>query len=80
MPAPPGPERPRSVGGEEGDLLGAAAHGLAVILVVVLGLGQFGILFPTMMLLGLWLVISAFWPIRVETADRAPAGMAAEAG
>ncbi len=60
-------------------LLGAAAHGLAPILVVVLGLGQFAILFPMVMLFALYLVLVAFWPIRVAARGRA-AAIEAEAG
>ena len=45
-------------------IAGAVAHGAAPILVVALGLGQFWILFPLVMLLALWFAVAALWPVR----------------
>lgn len=45
-------------------ILGAAAHGLAALPVVVLGIEQAVLLFPMVMLLALWLVLAALWPRR----------------
>ena len=49
---------------------GAVAHGLAPILVVVLGLSEFRFLFPMLLLLALWLVAAAVWPARGAASDR----------
>ena len=45
-------------------VLGALSHGLAAILVAGLGLDQFRILFPGVVLLALWLVLASLWPRR----------------
>lgn len=52
-------------------ILGLTAHGLSAPLVVGLGIGQAGILFPMLMGLALWLVLAAVWPARARV--RAPA-------
>jgi hypothetical protein len=44
-------------------IAGAAAHGLAAPLVVTFGVEQARILFPMVMLLALWLVVAALWPL-----------------
>lgn len=49
-------------------VLGAAAHGTATILVVLLGLDEFRFLFPAITLFALWLVLAALWPIRATAA------------
>ena len=58
-------------------VLGAAAHGASAPLVVGLKIPQAGILFPMLMLLALWLVLAALWPIRKPAAapgERLPVG------
>lgn len=50
-------------------ILGAAAHGAAAPLVIVFDL-PVGILFPMLMLLGLWLVLAAAWPLRAAAPSR----------
>ncbi len=47
-------------------VLGALSHGLAAILVAGLGLLQFRVLFPGVVLLALWLVLAALWPRRMR--------------
>ena len=49
----------------------------AAPLVVALGLRQFGILFPMVMLLALWLVLAALWPPRRAAAGAGIAEAAA---
>ena len=44
-------------------IVGAAAHGLAALLVVVLGIERAVFLFPMIVLLALWLVLVAVWPL-----------------
>lgn len=45
-------------------ILGALAHGAAGPLVVAFGIGQAAALFPMVILLAIWLVLAALWPIR----------------
>jgi hypothetical protein len=52
-------------------VLGALCHGLAAILVAGLGLDQFRILFPGVVLLALWLVLAALWPRRARVTEAA---------
>lgn len=46
-------------------VLGLAAHGLAALLVVALQIEGAAILFPGIVLFALWMLIAAFWPVRV---------------
>lgn len=45
-------------------IMGAALHGVAAIVVVVLGKTQFGFLFAGIALFGLWAVLASLWPAR----------------
>jgi hypothetical protein len=45
-------------------ILGAAAHGMAGLFGAGFRLRQFAVLFPGVVLLALWLVLAALWPIR----------------
>lgn len=45
-------------------VLGATAHGLAAPLVVLFGIEQARVLFPMVVLLALWFVLAAVWPLR----------------
>lgn len=47
-------------------VIGALAHGAAPVLVVTFGIMQARILFPMVMLLALWLLLAALWPLRGE--------------
>lgn len=58
-------------------VLGAAAHGAAPPLVVGLRIAEARILFPMLLLLALWLVLAALWPLRKPAAapgERLPVG------
>jgi hypothetical protein len=48
-------------------VIGATAHGLAAPLVVLSGDRRFGILFPGIALLALWMVLAAVWPVRATS-------------
>lgn len=51
-------------------VIAAVCHALVMPLVYIFEVWWAPILFPTIMLLGLWLVLSAVWPARVALADR----------
>ena len=60
-------------------VLGAVAHGASAPLVVAGGFGWARVLFPMVLLVALWLLLAAFWPVREKTAGLstgtpAPAG------
>ena len=48
-------------------ILGAAAHGAAPPLVVLLEVEWATFLFRLLLLFALWLVLAALWPLRVTT-------------
>lgn len=54
-------------------VVGAAAHGAAAPLVVLLGDERFRILFPGIALFALWAVIAALWPARAPVSAAPPA-------
>jgi hypothetical protein len=47
-------------------MLGAVAHGAVMPLVFVLGLLQFGILFPMIIFMALWFILAGVWPVRAH--------------
>lgn len=51
-------------------ILGAVAHGAAAPLVILLKIPQAAILFPLLLLLALWLLLAAVWPVRATAAGR----------
>lgn len=51
-------------------ILGAAAHGASAPLVIVFRVPQAGILFPLLILLAIWLVLTAVWPVRAAAPSR----------
>jgi hypothetical protein len=59
-------------------ILGAVAHGASAPLVVGLKIMQAGILFPLLILLALWLLLSALWPSRARTQREPMGGLATE--
>jgi hypothetical protein len=54
-------------------VVGAAAHASAPPLVVGLGLLQARILFPMVMLFGLWMLLASLWPVRAAQATASSA-------
>ncbi len=51
-------------------ILGAVAHGAAAPLVVALGILQASFLFPLLLLVALWLLLAALWPVRATAGGR----------
>lgn len=49
-------------------IAGAAAHGTAALLVVLLELEQFRFLFPLITLFAIWMLLAALWPLRGSVA------------
>ena len=45
-------------------VIGAAAHGASAPLVVAFNVHQAGVLFPLLLLVALWALLAAFWPVR----------------
>ena len=55
-------------------VLGVVAHGVAAPLVILFKIEQARILFPGIAVLGIWMLLAAFWPLRSK-AQREPAAV-----
>jgi hypothetical protein len=48
-------------------IIGAIGHGAAAPLVILTDIAWARLLFPLLMLLAIWLILAAFWPVRVRS-------------